>query len=910
MRARSVCALLVMLAAMPCAGDVKPAPLPDTPASIQTLLTAPYLTDDEARDKRVFFGRWTKDDLNTPVRAARAALMRGAYDDPALESPEADPLDRADALLLRGRGEAAVAMVKGMTSLRAVRVRAAALEMLGRSEEAGAEAQRSLDGVLGKTVSTASDAVEAVRLAVQRIRLQGSLIKAKENAPGSLAAADFQALMQTLGDVRSKGDRMYWPALLAEAELLYAKDNKPKAQEAVIELLTMNPACAEGWALMGRLTVDGFQFEKAEQFAARLSVLAASDMGVDEPDDEARGVSTQGAAIMARAMLRQIDGAQAEEFLAPALARYPEQPRLLALRAAAAALRFDDAATKAALARFEELFPRSPDAEMEVGRALAEARQYDAAATHLAIAAERMPFAPEPLIERGLLELQAGRDDEAQTALERAFTLDPFNVRADNCLRLVREMRTYERIETPNYVIRYKKAPDGTAAPDEVLAIEMPEVLEANARVVTGVAPPGIEHTLPGGRKTQIDLMPDHEWFGVRIAGMPRIHTVAASTGPVIAMEAPREGPGHFGVYDWARVLRHEYVHTITLSRSKNRIPHWFTEASAVFLELAPRDYQTCQMLARALDTDTLFDFGYLNVAFVRPKKPSDRSMAYAQGEWMYAYMVETFGGQAPLKLMDEYAKGVREEEAFATVLGLSRAEYFARFKVWAREQARSWGLVSKEGVPSVRELRMLSSKIKIVNPGEEAEADEGESIDAAFIEKWLARYPQHPDLLEAAVDMAVSRTEGRATPESAELIEKYAAARPVDPKPHKLLARMYLDQAKNDPGSVAENAGRVVKHLEFLDQREQKTPAFAIELAKRYAAMGNTDLARQRALRATQLAPFAADVREAAALVAIQIKDLDMAERQLTALVRIEPTRELNARRLEAIRKMKADAK
>jgi hypothetical protein len=100
-----------------------------------------------------------------------------------------------------------------------------------------------------------------------------------------------------------------------------------------------------------------------------------------------------------------------------------------------------------------------------------------------------------------------------------------------------------------------------------------------------------------------IELHPDHKSFAVRITGMPWIHTIAASTGPLIALEAPREGAPalHLGTFDWQEVLRHEYVHTVTLEQTRNRIPHWLTEAAAVTMETAPRKYETCQMLAREL---------------------------------------------------------------------------------------------------------------------------------------------------------------------------------------------------------------------------------------------------------------------------------------------------------------------
>src|SRR5262249_17774841 len=143
-----------------------------------------------------------------------------------------------------------------------------------------------------------------------------------------------------------------------------------------------------------------------------------------------------------------------------------------------------------------------------------------------------------------------------------------------------------------------------------------------------------------------------------------------------------------------------EFTHTVTLSRSLNRMPHWFTEASAVYLEDAPRDYSTCRLLEGALDNDALLDFKQINLAFVRPKKPTDRSLAYAQGHWMYQYMIEKWGERTPLALMDLYAKGVREDAAFRQVLGVGTAGFMDEFKVWARQQLVSWGMVPREGEP------------------------------------------------------------------------------------------------------------------------------------------------------------------------------------------------------------------
>lgn len=889
---------------------IQPMDAPGTSGVLTSALEQSYLTDDERRDLRIFHGIWEDGDLNTPARAARAALIRGAWNDAALGAAEIDELDRAEGLLMRGDAKAVLALLgpdaPGTSVPRASRLRAEALEQLGRLSDAVAILEPALAALGAARSAEPADIVDGVRMLAMRVRLAGPRNPA---AP----AEDYHAMVDALSRVRSQVDRLYWPALLAEAELLYAKDNSPQAAEALTELLRLNPSSARGWFILGQMSADSFNFDNVERIALRLERLAG--------DDGEAVISAEAALLRARAALRQSDGAAAAAELDRALAVYPDRIDLLSQRAAAEAVRFEFDSARAMLADLEKRAPGSPEGVHAVGKALAEARQYAEAAAFLEAARDRNPHDPAPLIDLGLLEIQAGRDDRALPALERAFALDPFHIRADNSLRLVRELQNYERIESEHFVVRFKPGADA------VLATEMLPLLEQIHRVVCGSQPGGIDHEPEA--KTLIDLMPDHQWFGVRIAGMPQIHTIAASTGPVIAMEAPREGARHLGLYDWVRVVRHEYVHTVTLSRTKNRIPHWFTEAAAVYLELAPRDYSTCTMLAGALRADELFNLDEINIAFVRPRRPSDRSMAYAQGHWMYEYIVERAGSRAPLELMDLYAQGVREEQAFVSVLGVSRAQFLDEFKLWAAQQAAAWGLAPREGEADIRDLLVRGlladpARTEAINAGlarsatEVAQAltDTGELEPEPGQEPWtlslavppqaqleelLAAHPTHPDLLEIAVDAALASSNGRATSDNSALLERYAAARPVDPKPHRLLAQMYLAQlAAGDPDA----ARRAIGHLEYLDAREQKTPAYASELARRFAALGDWPRAQTKAERATQIAPFDARPRELAATVAIQGGDLAAAERHILALTVLEPDRPVHVQRLEALRK------
>ncbi|RMD60593.1 MAG: hypothetical protein D6824_09225, partial [Planctomycetota bacterium] len=579
--------------------------------ALERLLQAPYLTEQERADLRVFHGRWTAADVQDPARRAKAALLAGVYDEALFEDPAVDPLDRAEALLRAGEPARAIESLAGEGAARAVRLRAQALFLLGKREEANAAVEPVVEKLTRTQASSAAELVEAVRALALRARLEGR------------PADDYHFMLQLLTQARTELDRLHWPALLAEAEILYDKDNRAEAATALEQTLELNPRAAEALFLQGRLAVDGFDFDTLDRIVRELDQL--DQLATGDPASQ----SVLGDLLEAQRWLRQNEPALALKALSPALARLPHMPEALALQAAATAQLFHYEQAEALLRAFDERFPNQTTALLAVGRAVSEQRQYARAAELLQRAMEREPFWPAPMIELGLLYVQWGRDAEALRVLDRAVALDPFNVRAANSLTLVRELRTYKEIETPHFRIRYKPGVD------RVMAMEMVEPLERIHQTVARL----FQHE--PAEKTVIELHPNHRWFAVRITGMPDVHTIAAATGPVIAMEAPKVGPNHLSEYDWTRVVQHEYTHTVTLSRTHNRIPHWFTEAAAVYAEQKPRDYETVKLLVEALRSGELFDLKQINVAFVRPKKPTDRAQAYAQGHWMYEFIVE-----------------------------------------------------------------------------------------------------------------------------------------------------------------------------------------------------------------------------------------------------------------------------
>ncbi|NOG53842.1 MAG: tetratricopeptide repeat protein [Planctomycetes bacterium] len=881
-------------------------PLSET---VRKTVASTFLTDEERRRLRVFHGIWEQGDLDGVVAdRASAALLTYHLDDPVWDSPDVPTSLRYERLSIIGDyhgiladlpvdGLPDVSTIDTTQELQAARLMVEALHWTGQKDRAS-RLLSALLPCLGKPAASTSApyATEAARILILQARIEGF--------PGSI----YQQVVQRLGHIEQRMDRLYWPAKITLGQLLLSKDNRAEAADAFREVLQMNPRCSEAWYGLGTLALGSFNFDAAESAIEELRATNSQHVLAD--------------LLSARLALIQDLPEVAQEHLARIERHLPGQRDSLAHAAAALAVGHDIDGMYNALDDFDVLSPGHPYAYYVAGQYLSRARQYDRAAEVLNEAVRRDPTWPAPLIELGLMEFQAGRDREARAALERAQRLDSFNQRATFTLYLIEKLASYHRIESERFAVRFE--PGST---DGLLAGEMLSPLERMAADVNGV----FDH-VPNG-KTLIELLPSHEQFAVRITGMPDIHTIAASTGPIIAMESPRLSAATSGAYDWLRVIRHEYVHRVTLSRSDNRMPHWLTEGAAVWQEGSPRKYEACLALIRKMRSrDGLFDLSELNWAFVRPRERGDRSLAYAQSHWMVEYMVEQFGRESLLALLDRYREGDSEYFAMPAALGVSREEFVEGFTDWAALQIKDWGLDPEPALstilstvaddPEVRSIfsepeyaSVVSSLVQahaeqvmqwVLQPTTDAKRRECPSAvpaltpppDAVPLSVWrelMVTYPDHPDVLFYTVQH--QQTEHVPADAMIPVLTAYLAARPVDPMPHRELARLYLETNRDD---------LAVEHLEALDTMMDRESTFAIELARIYRASQDWDQALKKVGRAIIIEPFNPTFRELAAAIAIQGGHYDAARRQIEALIVLEPNQPQHPRRLEALDRLR----
>lgn len=461
----------------------------------------------------------------------------------------------------------------------------------------------------------------------------------------------------------SELDRTYWPARLEMARILLAHHNRKEGGQELEAVFDLNPNSTEAHTLEIRYAIENYAFEHAES-AMKDQVRRQTET----PDL---------AAWNGRLLLKQRLPEQALPVLQKAIARNQDMNEAYGWLAAAFFLRRQDDATNQLLASDHA----TPIMLFEAAEVLKDARQFTAGEKLYRRAAELAPWWAEPHAALAELYMEIGQDEQARQSYEQAFSIDPYNKRSYNQLQLLDDLTAqFSQIESEHFIVRFKKE-------DAILGRLASAYMEKIYPEVTGF------YQWPMKHKTKIEFYPTHEQFGVRTTGMPWIGTVGASTGRVIAMDVPRIGQGRFGLFDWARVLRHEFTHTVTLEMTGNRIPHWLTEACAQNEEQSPRDWDSCQMLASNLRAGTLFKIQDLNWGFIRPKRSIDRQLAYLQSHWLFDYLIQKYGYARMIDFLRAFSDGKTETQAVQAVFGRSTDILHEEFLSWAREQVRQWGL-------------------------------------------------------------------------------------------------------------------------------------------------------------------------------------------------------------------------
>lgn len=488
---------------------------------------------------------------------------------------------------------------------------------------------------------------------------------------------NLDMIINTLCPDAIKAEPDCWQAHALAGGLLLDKYNRAQGMPELKKALAINPQAAPVFARLARTEIDDHDPAEAQPFVDRAleinprlvsALLARSDIEreagelqkAEQSIRDALAVNPHHESALARLAILSLQAGplpDSEELNAVFARLDAGEPMGDAPRSEFSRL----------LARVAEVNPHPGKFLEEVGSALEGAFKFEFAERCYREAARTLPQLPGPRTALGLLSMRTGRLDEAREILDEAFTADPFHVRVSNMRKVVKLLDGYQVLETPHFRIRY----DSEA--DAILARYMGEYLESQ------YSPLVEQFRFEPPEKTQFELfhrakgVSAHQWFSARLVGLPWIQTIGASTGMIVALSSPTASDRP---YNWARVVKHEFVHIVTLQGTKFNIPHWYTEALAVLAEETPRPELWNSLLRERVPAGKLLNLDNLNQGFQRAKNQNDWNFAYCQARLYAEYLMELFGQDATSRLLEAYRQGMSTTEALRQVFGIEQAVF------------------------------------------------------------------------------------------------------------------------------------------------------------------------------------------------------------------------------------------
>lgn len=495
-----------------------------------------------------------------------------------------------------------------------------------------------------------NDQNEAIAKDAEALLIVG---QASERYYRALARGD--ELSDSLNDVINeiyegalRADPHCWQAPWLEGKLFLSGTNEASAIKELTRALQINPRAAEALVTLGQADLQGYKLAPGRTKAERALEINP----------------TYAPAQVLLADLNISDERFADALAASkkAVAENPRDEDALARLAASCRLLVDPVGATAAEAIALANNPRPATFYAALAERLSDRRKYHAAERAFLLAMTADPKRADAPIGLGMLYMQIGRETEARDLFNAAFAADPFNVRADNMMKVLKHMATYRPIETEHYSVLVDPAQD------QLLGKYMGRYLESIHGELTsrfGYSPPSL---------TKVEILKNHQWFSGRTIGLPFIPTVGACTGKVVALASPRATNKPF---NWARVLKHEIVHVITLQQTEFNIPHWYTEALAVESEGFPRPQEWNKLLlTRVPSRKGLLNLDTINLGFIRPKEADDRQMAYCQAQLYARYMLKRFGPDALIKMLAAYRRGLTTEGAIDACFHVAKPDF------------------------------------------------------------------------------------------------------------------------------------------------------------------------------------------------------------------------------------------
>jgi len=451
------------------------------------------------------------------------------------------------------------------------------------------------------------------------------------------------------------------PALVDWGDLLLAKYNTADAEKTFQDALDVDKRHPGALIGMARVVMETQNYYGE----ARRYLDRAEEVFPASPELK-----------LARAKLAIFDGKwdRALELTDAILDRRPKHLEALAYRAGVYYLKDDREAYERVKARALELRPDYAGLLTQVAEFAVLVHRYREAVDLHRQALELQDNHPEALLGLGIGLSRLGRLDEARTKLERAFDVDPYNVRAYNMVQFFDEtLPDYRVFRHDRFLLRAK-----TSEAEVVDRLVSPLVAESLQAYTD-------KYGFEPADELSVEVYPDPKEFGVRTVGLPNISPHGICFGRVVAARSPSEGN-----FNWRQVVWHEMAHVYHIQEANYRIPRWFTEGLAEY-ETNIKDPAWIRhhepRIASALRDGAIPSVVDLNRRFSQAKSYRDILQAYHLSSLVLHFIVEQWSFDRVEAMIEAFRDRSGTAQVLREVLEVEVETFDAKFREWLAER-------------------------------------------------------------------------------------------------------------------------------------------------------------------------------------------------------------------------------
>ncbi|TVQ01316.1 MAG: hypothetical protein EA381_05960 [Planctomycetaceae bacterium] len=538
---------------------------------------------------------------------------------------------------------------------------------------------------------------------------------------------------------------------------------------------------------------------------------------------------------------------EAEEQLTRVLQVNLHQPEAWAYLAVIAHLRGNYEIEALMRAAALSTWASNPEVDHLIGRKLSRSYRFAEGAAYQQRALDFDPTHPAANFQLAEDWLRLGYDDVGWELAQSVARDDPYHVVAYNLVTLYDRMKAFATIRRDGVLVKM----DPREA--ELYGEQVLDLLSDARRVLCE------KYRVDPSDPILVEIFPQQQDFAIRTFGLPGgAGFLGVCFGRVITANSPAsqgETPAN-----WQSVLWHEFCHAVTLEKTNNRMPRWLSEGISVYEERlrnpAAGESMNPQYREMLLD-DRLTPVSRLSGAFLSPPSPLHLQFAYFQSSLVIDFLVERYGFDSLLGILDALADGIPINDALARSVG-SIERLDQEFAEYARGIGAAWAAEadwSRDDLPN-----RLSS------------------------EQWAEWNQQHPDNVWGLSQLAESLIRAGRDEDALAPLERLSALGVETGRPSgslTMLAQVYGRLGRTD------DEQRVLKRIITL--ADDALPALR-RLASLARDDGNWQALAELGEQMLAIQPLTAEVHDHLATAWERSERFDLAIRPLQALAASEP--------------------